>query len=226
MREKHVNTFYGILDELKVRLGGNRLICDCNGRIVWPQRGVYFFLEPGEVRSDHSPRVVRVGTHALKRSSNSTLWRRIAQHKGTSQGTGNHRGSIYRLLIGAALMARSPEIGTPTWGKGSSARPDVTELEKPLESQVSAYLAKQPILWLAIDDEPSPNSLRGYIERNAIALLSNCNKQPIDPPSSKWLGHSCPRDPVKKSGLWNNNHVTESYDLSFLDTMQSLVSKV
>jgi hypothetical protein len=28
------------------------------------------------------------------------------------------------------------------------------------------------LLWLEIDDEPSPASLRGFIERNAIALLS------------------------------------------------------
>jgi hypothetical protein len=30
-----------------------------------------------------------------------------------------------------------------------------------------------PFLWLAIDDEPSAHGLRGHIERNAIALLSN-----------------------------------------------------
>jgi hypothetical protein len=38
-------------------------------------------------------------------------------------------------------------------------------------------------LWLSVDDEPGPQSLRGCIERNAIALLSNYGKLPIDPPS-------------------------------------------
>ena len=30
--------------------------------------------------------------------------------------------------------------------------------------------------------------MRGYIERNAIALLSNYGKPAIDPPSPGWLG--------------------------------------
>ena len=35
-------------------------------------------------------------------------------------------------------------------------------------------------LWLPIGDEPGPNSRRGYMERNAIALLSNYGKDPLD----------------------------------------------
>ena len=30
-----------------------------------------------------------------------------------------------------------------------------------------------PFLWLEVPDPPGPDSLRGYIERNAIVLLSN-----------------------------------------------------
>jgi hypothetical protein len=34
----------------------------------WPRRGVYFFFENGEMRSETGtgPRVVRVGTHAMR----------------------------------------------------------------------------------------------------------------------------------------------------------------
>jgi hypothetical protein len=39
-----------------------------------------------------------------------------------------------------------------------------------------------PFLWIAIDDEPGAKSLRGYVERNAIALLSNFEKEPLDAP--------------------------------------------
>ena len=55
------------------------------------------------------------------------------------------------------------------------------------------------------------------IERNAIALLSGYREPAPDPPSSDWLGHLSDRERVRSSGLWNNNHVDEDYDSSFLD---------
>ena len=39
--------FYGILSSLEEILGGKRTLAKCDGRIVWPSRGVYFFFEPG-----------------------------------------------------------------------------------------------------------------------------------------------------------------------------------
>ena len=67
--------FYEILGSLEYTLGGKRILADCDGRLVWPDRGVYFFFEPGETRSDtgSGPRVVRVGTHALKAASGTSL---------------------------------------------------------------------------------------------------------------------------------------------------------
>ena len=82
-----------------------------------------------------------------------------------------------------------------------------------------------PFLWLGIDDETGPASLRGYIERNAIALLSNCRREPLDPPSSGWLGHHCDRERGRSSGLWNSNHVDEKYDPAFLGTLERLVNE-
>jgi len=83
-----------------------------------------------------------------------------------------------------------------------------------------------PFLWLAVDDDAGPESKRGYIERNAIALLSNASKPPIDPPSSNWLGHHCDRPLVRQSGLWNNNHVNENYDAEFLAELEQLIAKM
>jgi hypothetical protein len=80
-------------------------------------------------------------------------------------------------------------------------------------------------LWLPIGDEPGPENRRGYIERNAIALLSNCGKPPLDVPSNTWLGHHSDRDRVRTSGLWNQNHVEEEYDPIFLDVLESLVAQ-
>jgi hypothetical protein len=44
-----------------------------------------------------------------------------------------------------------------------------------LELDVSTYIGAMPFLWIDVDDEPSPRSLRAYIERNSIALLSNAS---------------------------------------------------
>ena len=66
-RLEHIKHFYKILDLLEEKVGGKRLLAECDGRMDWPKRGVYFFFEPGESRSTsgEGPRVVRVGTHAL-----------------------------------------------------------------------------------------------------------------------------------------------------------------
>jgi hypothetical protein len=81
-----------------------------------------------------------------------------------------------------------------------------------------------PFLWLSIEDDAEPESLRGFIERNSIALLSNANKPSLDPPSPGWLGHHSDRERVRQSGLWNQNHVDESYDPAFLLKLDQLVS--
>jgi hypothetical protein len=47
-----------------------------------PSRGVYFFHETGENRSDtgEGPRLLRVGTHALKTGGSTTLWAALRTH--------------------------------------------------------------------------------------------------------------------------------------------------
>jgi hypothetical protein len=64
--------------------------------------------------------IVRVGTHALETGSQTTLWKRLSQHRGQARsGSGNHRGSIFRLIVGTALIHNAP--GFPV----SHARPSV-----------------------------------------------------------------------------------------------------
>ena len=59
------------------------------------------------------------------------------------------------------------------------------------------------------------------VERNAIALLSNLAKPPLDPPSGNWRGIACDRGKgrVRDSALWNQNHVDEAYNAAFLDVL-------
>ncbi len=218
--------FYALLDIQSERLGGPRSLGTTNARLSWPQRGVYFFLEAGEQRSDSGSglRVVRVGTHALLPGAQTTLWRRLAQHRGVVRhGGGNHRASIFRLLIGTALMERE---GTrvPSWGRAGEVPPDRVA-EHALEQRVSAVIGAMPVVWIAVDDSPGPASLRADLERNAIALLSNAIQPPLDAPSANWLGHFCDRALVRRSGLWNSNHVEDAYDPGFLDRLEHCIDR-
>lgn len=218
-----LQSFYVLLDRLAKAVNGSRTLGACSRRSGWPQRGVYFFFENGEDRthSGSGPRVVRVGTHALTDRSRTKLWTRLSQHRGqVGSGRGNHRGSIFRLIIGTALIKRRDQI-CPTWGEPLPAARDVREVD--LEGMVSDVIRAMSFLWLAIDDEPGPGNRRGCIERNAIALLSNYNRSPLDPPSSDWLGHDCDRERVSKSGLWNSDYVDKDYDPAFLAEFEGLV---
>jgi hypothetical protein len=119
--------FYSILDGLEERMGGRRTLAACHGRMAWPQRGVYFFMEEGEHRTDSGEgmRIARVGTHALTPTSRTTLWKRLAQHRGQKKsGSGNHRGSIFRLLVGSTL-ASADGLSCPAWGSKKSPPADV-----------------------------------------------------------------------------------------------------
>lgn len=230
--------FYALLGRLERKLGGIRQLSGCTGRMGWPKRGVYFFFEDGELRheSGQGARIVRVGTHALTAGSKSTLWGRLSQHRGhATSGLGNHRCSIYRLLVGASLKACHGSDEPISWGMGADpgqaagrlgwSREDVRRGEIEMESAVSKVIGQMPFLWLDIDDAPGQASLRGKIERNAIALLSNQNKPALDAPSLNWLGHHSDRERVRLSGLWNNNHVDEDYDPLFLRDLEALVTK-
>ena len=226
-RKNDLIHFYELLDLLEQKVDGRLLLSDCDSRTSMPPRGVYFFMEPGEHRVDtgHGLRIVRVGTHGLKLGSKSTLWGRLSQHKGTaSSGGGNHRGSIFRLLVGTTIPGTS--IEGSTWGQGSTAKGEVRLREKAAEQEVSEIVRNMPFLHLGVDDAPTPDSARGFIERHSIALLSNLEKPPLDPPSSTWRGLHCNREKVRLSGLWNQNHVDEIYDPSFLQTMESLIKKM
>lgn len=220
--------FYALLDELEQRLGGARMLSDCDGRLGWPQRGVYFFMESGEERSDSGvgPRIVRVGTHALKDGSRTSLWNRLSQHRGQARsGGGNHRGSIFRLIVGTALIERNG-YECETWdNRQSTASRDIRAAELDMEQTVSRTIGAMRFLWLPVNDEPGPSSDRGLIERNAIALLSNFGKDALDLPSPSWLGRHCNRPRVRESGLWNANHVDESCDPAFLDHLERLVAE-
>jgi hypothetical protein len=229
---------YQLLAALEDKLAGKRTLAGSSGRMEWPRRGVYFFFEAGEVRSDSGagPRIVSIGTHATTTGAGTRLWGLLSQHRGTvSNGGGNHRASIMRLLVGIALKKRGGLLHADSWGVGRNpgkacakfgiSKSELSRSEHALEAAVSENIRAMPFLWVDVDDVPGPGSDRGLIERNSIALLSNYWYSSIDPASSNWLGRFCDRERVQQSGLWNNNHVDEEYDPRFLTVLEGYVMR-
>jgi hypothetical protein len=217
-----LDRFYDLIGLLAALPGQGKPLREYTGRQPWPERGVYFFLEPGESRTDRSAsRVVRVGTHAIAKGAKSRLWGRLRAHRGSIDGRGNHRGSIFRSHVGAALLRRDGAL-LHTWGVGQSAARSVRDGEIDHEKRVSAHIGSMPITWVAVPDPPGPHSARALIERNSIALISN-RLDPIDTPGEDWLGSNSERAEIKRSGLWNLNHVTDHCDGTFLDLFAELV---
>ena len=229
-RQSDLDRFYELLGELEATVGDAPTLDDCTGRMNWPDRGVYFFLAPRERHdADDVRRVTRVGTHAVSTGSKTSLWDRLRTHRGAMRGTyeggGNHRGSVFRKYVGEAFLRRDG-LGEayPNWGVGSSAKRERRLDELQMERRVSEYVRSLPVFWADVDDEPGSESDRAYVERNAIALLSNYDSHRLDARPDDWLGAHSEREEIRRSGLWNVNHVAESYDPAFLDRFEECVA--
>lgn len=224
-RRAALDDFYRSVERLRALQGGERTLAGATGRDSWPTHGIYLFFEPGEFREDgQTRRVTRVGTHALTAFSRTTLWNRLAQHRGSlagaNPGAGNHRGSIFRLHVGTALIARDCRTDAPHWGTGSSAPRQVRDAEVELERAVSNHIRSMPLLWVEVTDRHD----RAIIERDLIALLSNADRPAIDPPSPDWLGRHADRPAIRTSGLWNVHHIERHPTAEGLDRFAALIA--
>jgi hypothetical protein len=86
-RRGALDEVYEAIETSRVLHGGLRRLSEVTARSGWPTHGIYLFFEEGEVREDGlTPRVTRVGTHALTSTSRTTLWNRLSQHRGSVGG--------------------------------------------------------------------------------------------------------------------------------------------
>lgn len=216
--------FYLALGELAEMLPGPRRLRECRGADDWPRQGVYFFFEPGEVRADGNDRVVRVGTHALTATSQATLWGRLRQYRGHTGGRhpggGNHRASVFRRHVRAAIIRREqlPCELLESWLDRHGPRPGWAVQEAQVERAVSDHIGAMPFLWLSVLDRAE----RGFIERNSIALTSRL-AEGLDQPGAGWLGRDAVCTEISQSGLWNVDHIRHRREPGFLDLLGQLV---
>lgn len=87
---------------------------------------------------------------------------------------------------------------------------------------MTSYLADLLVTYVPILDEPGPDSLRGFIERNAIGVLSN-GTVPGFEASDRWLGRYAPSNAVRESGLWNVRHIGDPVEQPFWEALEALV---
>lgn len=229
-RLKHLNRFYDILMQLQDKTGP-RILATCNIRMEWPQQGVYFFFEPGELRENgKQTRVVRVGVSKSSESLQSPLWDRLREHRGTISGKfsggGDHRTSNFRYHVGSALINRD-NLVYPSWEDLDTNNRSIRKEEHPLEIKVSDIISNMPFLWISTDRSTRPDQLNQFIKRHAVALLSNYNAEiTLDRPSPAWLGHYSPNESISLSGLWNYRNVDVVFNPKFLDYLEKLVRLV
>ena len=191
-RERDLDQLYATLEEIAE---GPVRLAELSRRILPADPGVYLFFEPGEVRRNGRPRVVRVGKSVKLQS------RLLDQHL-----NGNHRASIFRRHVGEALIRRDRLSGLETWL--NSAAPSLRterDFERGVEDRVTQVLGAMSVAWITTSDHE-------WIEKNLIGLLSL-----EDSPSAAWLGSFSQSTAIRLSGLWNIDYVGDDYDSDILD---------
>ncbi len=135
-------------------------------------------------------------------------------------GGGNHRASVFRRHVGAALIRRDglPEDLLSSWLDRHRPPGERASKEAGIEREVSHLIGAMPFLWLSVPGRAD----RGYLESSSIALLSCLTGGP-DQPSVSWLGRYAERAEIRGSGLWNVEHVAGHYEPAFLQRLAQLV---
>jgi hypothetical protein len=136
---------------------------------------------------------------------------------------GNHRGSIFRLHVGRAMLEASEgHARLPSWGEGQDAGLHIKTAEADHELAVSRYLQELEVALIGIDDEPAKDSLRASVEAQLIALCSEAMRM-IDCPTPGWLGLKSPVAPIRQSGLWNVRGIGAKYDPAGAGSVTSII---
>ena len=225
-RQQNIDKFYDLLDKVVIKFPKRTL--DTISKSKLPEKGVYFFFEQNETRQNSdTDRVVRIGTHAAIANSNATLYDRLYNHKGSRDMTGNHRGSVFRKLIGYSLLYKD-SLNFPHWGdKSKKSDKLVKSSEKDFEKIVSTYLHTLTFIVLEVPGPSSKDNDRAFIEENSIALLSNYGRPSIDKCSKHWLGQYSKDSKIIGSGLWNSACVErKEINKNYFDTFEKYLTKM
>jgi hypothetical protein len=127
--------------------------------------------------------------------------------------------------VGRAIIERDRlQQHYPNWGKGQSASKAITDLEAPLESEVSEYIGNLRVLFIPVLDTAGTGSMRATIERQFISMFTE-NLCAIEESSPSWLGRYSEKASIRDSGLWNVRDVGCEYDSKFIPLLDGLLRR-
>jgi len=168
-----------------------------------PRNGIYCFYEDSEVCSHTGrPRIVRVGIHGER----ATLRKRLKQHYEL-----NREGSVFRKHLGTALLKKKghtdEEITEWRKGRRSQRWSDFKDTEDEIKQLLQSKFFFRVISVDSVDE-------REVLEEKLIASLAAC---PQCEPSEDWLGRFAWNEKVRRSGLWNSDHVDSENKMNSKD---------
>lgn len=139
--------------------------------------------------------------------------------------SGNKNSSVFRRLLGGALLRKEDPHHPCLWpapGQGHWEKQGVQTCPRcrPVEEVVSTLLEEE--FWFRCI-EVKDMGLRNKIEKLLIATVSLC---PVCGASERWLGHWSYSDNMKRSGLWNSDHVFDWSLLMVEDCLELLARLV
>ena len=118
---------------------------------------------PGTVRGSCASALTRSGQEPPRKFDALVS----AQGSGGSGG-GNHRGTIFRLLVGAAVIGRD-QHDLPTWGDKKKSRKDVKISSTLWNARSAAPSGVCRFSGLTFETKPVPTVCAATIEKNSIA---------------------------------------------------------
>ena len=184
-----------------------------------PRNGIYFFYEKGEVwgHGGNKPRIVRIGTH-----KSDNFRSRIKEHfllddrkmSFDSMKSAPKDRSIFRKNIGRALLKKNSSY-LKMWNRDFMPRSNREKYgrlrnvayEKKTEQQITKILRSNfAFRFIVVENETKRIGSKG-LESRLIGTVARCS---LCRPSDNWLGLSSPKEKIRKSGLWQVQHLGSS----------------
>lgn len=157
-----------------------------------PNNGLYFFYEEGErfsVNGQLRDRIVRIGTHREQ----DRLPDRILNH---FQGDKNN--SVFRRLLGSAIIQRENPSDPRLQQWLEQGTPTLTDIEERVSRELREHFSFRCV---KVEDRDE----RMEFEERLIATLARCST--TYHPSPNWLGLFAVNEKVRRSRMWNDQHV-------------------
>ena len=165
-----------------------------------PLNGIYFFFEKGQkimINGKEYNRIVRVGINEKQ----GNFRKRIRGHY-----KGNIEGSVFRENIGWALLERDGM--KPREIYKTKRRYKQANSGGPLEEEISKYFS-ETLTFKAFAINHEKLAIYEEVLIGALSIYYQYKIRRKELNLDNWLGlHSYSRkDKIRRSGLWNSNHV-------------------